>query len=135
MTPQHGFWSLRTSPVVAFRLVLAGLVAATLIGVTFALARPVEFRAVFPGAAGPTAYWALVTVGGVGLVALAGLWRWRRWALWLYGIGAAASIGLDVVVHAPAVHQVAVGVGATAVFGLAYANRARFRAGPAVKTA
>jgi hypothetical protein len=119
----RGFWSVRASRTLAFRLALAGLAASTLIGVTFALARPAEFRAAFPGAASPAAF--------AGLVAVAGLWHWRRWAVILYGIVAAASLALDVAVRAPAVHQAAVIVAALAVLGLAYANRARFGAGPA----
>jgi hypothetical protein len=127
----RGFWSVRASRTLAFRLALAGLAASTLIGVTFALARPAEFRAAFPGAASPAAFAGLLAVGGAGLVAVAGLWHWRRWAVILYGIVAAASLALDVAVRAPAVHQAAVIVAALAVLGLAYANRARFGAGPA----
>ena len=118
-------------PPVSARLVFRVLVGATMcsttIGVAYALLRRPLFVASFPGAADGRVYWALVLTGMAGLVALAGLWRWRRWAVALYGVLAVVSLALDVVGKAPVAHQVTVVGSAGLMLALARANRALFR--------
>jgi hypothetical protein len=116
------------SPVLLFRVVLAAMMLSTLVGVWFAGTNRPAFQAAFPGAARTAVYVGLLGTGGVGLVALAGLWRWRRWALVLYGFVAVVGIVLDLLAAAPILHQITVVAGALIVFTLAYANRRQFRA-------
>lgn len=121
------FWSLRGFPQLVFRLLVVGLLLSTGIGVAYALVNRPAFVSSFPGAAAPVVYGALLIVAGVGLIALVGLWRWRRWALGLYAILVLASIVLDVIVRAPLAHQLTVIVSAVVLFTLAFLNRSRFR--------
>lgn len=124
--PRRAFWSAKASPRSAFRVVLAGLMASTAVGVVFAVTQRPRFVAAFPGAERLPVYAGLLTVAAVGLVALVGLWSCRRWAVALYAGAAIASLALDVAARAPALHQAAVLIGATAVLSLAYANRRSF---------
>jgi len=122
------FWSLSASPVLVLRLLLAGIMLSTGVGVLYAgLNRP-AFQNSFPGASTPVVYAAFLVVAGGGFLALIGLWYWRRWAVVLYGGLTVASLVLDVIARAPVVHQIAVVLGASAVLTLVYVNRARFGA-------
>ncbi len=124
-----GFWRGGASPRLVFRLLVGATLCSTMIGVGYALLRRATFVASFPRAADPGLYWSLVLTGVVGLVALAGLWGWRRWAVVLYALLAAASLTLDVVAGAPVAHQATVAVDAVLILALAWLNRARFRPG------
>lgn len=126
---ERRFWSLSGSPVLIFRVVIAGIMLSTSIGISYALANRSAFVLSFAGARAPGVYVAFLIVGALGLISLAGLWMWKRWALVLYAILTAASIVLDLLAGAPLAHQLAVIVGAAAVFTLAYLNRGRFRSG------
>ena len=96
-------------------------------GLWYAVTQRDAFQAGFPGAANSVVYAGLLTVGALGLVALVGLWQWRRWAVGLYGVLAVSSLLLDVAAEAPMLHQTTVAVGAVVVFGLVYLNRMWFR--------
>lgn len=127
--PELPFWSLRGSPLIIFRVVIAGIMLSTLIGISYAMVNRSDFVSSFPGADAPAIYSAFLVVGGLGFISLVGLWVWRRWALVLYAILAIASVILDLSAGAPLAHQLAVITGAAAVFTLAYLNRGRFRSG------
>lgn len=124
--PEHRFLSVSSSPIFVFRVVIAGILLSTLIGISYALVNRPAFVFSFPGANAPGVYVAFLIVGVLGFVSLAGLWMWRRWALVLYASLTATSIVLDLIAGAPLAHQLAVVVGAVAVFTLAHLNRARF---------
>ncbi len=117
------------SPVV-FRVLLAALFVSTSVGLWYATAHRPVFQMGFPGSARPGVYVALLATGVAGIVAVCGLWLWRRWAVVLYACVAAVSIGLDVVAHAPRAHQVTVLVGVAAVLWSVYLHRERFLATP-----
>lgn len=121
------FWSPPGSPILAFRVVVAALMASTAFGVWYGAANRGAIVSAFPGAANSMVYAGLLGTGGAGLVALAGLWRWRRWAVALYGIVALAGVVLDVLARAPALHQATVVTAAVLLFLLVYLNRQRFR--------
>lgn len=94
---------------------------------TSALRDRAGFVASFPGASNDAVFGLFIGTATLGLIAVAGLWAWRRWAAFMFVAVTAASLSLDVVASAPVVHQVAVAsIGAMIVFA-AYLNRARFR--------
>lgn len=124
--PQADFWSVKTSPLLVFRVLLAALMLSTGIGVWFATAQRARFEVAFPGTVSLPVYAGLLTVGVAGLVALIGMWRWRRWAVILYAVGAVAGIALDVLARAPRAHQATVVIAAVAVLTLVALNRQRF---------
>lgn len=119
----------RSLPVFAFRALLIGIALSTGVGVTFAVGQRPVFVEAFPGASSPVLYGSFLFVAAAGCVALAGLWYWRRWALWLYAVLAVAGVVLDIVARAPTAHQLTVVTAAVVVLGLAYLNRDRFRPG------
>jgi len=125
----HRFLTARASPVFAFRVVLAGVMLSTTIGILYAVTNRAGFVTSFPGAAKTWLYLGFLMAAVGGLTALVGLWRWQRWALALYGIVVALSLVLDRLASAPMAHEMAVLAGAAAVLGLAYLNRRRFWAG------
>lgn len=125
--PNRSFFTVTGSAVFAFRALLIGIGLSTGIGVTFALSNRPAFVASFPRAASPGVYGAFFVVAAFGIVALIGLWGWRRWALTLYAVVALATLAIDRLARAPAAHEAAVVTGATAIFLLAYINRERFR--------
>ena len=126
----HHFLTFSGSPVFMFRTLVVGIMLSTGIGVTYAILNRSAFVESFPGAATPTLYGAFLVVAAMGLVALIGLWGWRRWALVLYALVAVASLALDRLAGAPLIHELAVLTGAAAVFSLAYLNRRHFRQSP-----
>jgi len=63
----------------------------------------------------------------LGLVAAAGLWLWKKWALWLFGGLSLVLVGLDYAAGAPLAHKAAVFISTLIVLSLAYAVRQRFR--------
>jgi MFS superfamily sulfate permease-like transporter len=125
--PERVFWSLSGSPTLIFRVLIVGIMLSTSIGILYALMDRASFVSSFPGAAALTIYMGFLIVAGLGIVSLVGLWMWKRWALALYAILTTASVVLDLLAGAPFAHQLAVIVGAAAVFALAYLNRHRFR--------
>lgn len=121
--PRRGAWA-----AVLLRIVLAALSLSTCAGLWFAVTNRPEFEAAFPGAADGRIYAGLLLLGGLGLVAVVGLWRWRRWAVVLYGLVVLADLVMDVLADAPVVHQGTVLVGGLLVGSLLFLNRARFAA-------
>jgi hypothetical protein len=113
-----------------FRVLLAALFLSTGVGLWYATAHRPDFQLAFPGSRRGVVYVALLLTGGTGMVAVCGLWFWRRWAVVTYGCVAAASLALDVVAEAPFMHQLTVAVSTACVFWLIYLNRARFRICP-----
>jgi hypothetical protein len=112
---------------VLFRLVLALLVLSTLNGLaTTVLTGGESFRAAFPGATGAV-FGLLVGSTGLGLVAVGGMWWWRRWGLGLFAASGVAIVVLDEIAFAPGTHQAAVIVSTLLVLALAWRVRDRFR--------
>ncbi len=91
-----------------------------------AIGRRADFLAAFPGAERPAVYYAFLAVAVVGLIALTGLWRWRPWAIALYGISGGVAVALDIIARAPLAHRLTVATMAVLVLLLAYANRRHF---------
>ncbi len=127
-TPRRAFLSARGSPSFVFRVLLGAIMLSTGLGVIYAVSNRPAFLESFPGANSPLVYGALLLNAGIGLTALIGLWKWQRWGLMLYGVAVIASLVLDRIAEAPPAHEVALLVGAAAVFSLAYLNRTRFAA-------
>lgn len=124
--PKNSFFSLRGSPVLVFRVLIVGIMLSTGIGVIYAISNRPAFVASFPGASAWPVYVGFLVTAGVGLVALLGLWAWRRWGLVLFCIQAVMSFVLDRIAGAPLAHELAVLGGAVAALSLAYINRGRF---------
>jgi len=99
----------------------------TLNGIRVAVTRREALQVAFPGTADPYLYGIMLAMAVVGLLALLGMWRWRRWGVMLYTAGAIVLIVLDVIVRAPTLHPVTVVAGALVILGLAFLNRDRFR--------
>ncbi|MEZ5312790.1 MAG: hypothetical protein R2862_03605 [Thermoanaerobaculia bacterium] len=111
-----------------FLVVVSLLLLSTASGLLVATTRRADFVASFPGAVGPL-YYALVATALLGLVALAGLLRFRRWAAWMYlGLGLVAII-LDVVTRGPRLHLATAVASTTVVLALLWTQRHRFAAG------
>lgn len=111
-------------PVFALRAVVVLLMLGTLDGLwQMASDRP-AILAQFPGATSPL-YELMFASGVVGLVAAAGMFFLRRWALWLYFGVVAAMLVLDQQARAPRLHQAAVLTGAALIGACAWAARGR----------
>lgn len=120
-----GSWS--ASPRFVLRLFLIAIATSTTIGIWFAVTNRDAFQAAFSGAADPRIYAGLLGVGVLGLISLVGLWRWRRWGLFLYGVVASASLGMDIAARAPGIHQLTVIIAAAIMALLVHLNRAHFQ--------
>lgn len=111
---------------VVLRALLAALFASTCMALWIAIGRRSDFLTAFPGAERPAVYVAFLGVAVVGLVSLIGLWRWRPWAIALYGLSAGVAVALDIIAHAPLAHRLTVITMTVVVLLLSYANRRRF---------
>lgn len=100
------------------RLCLGGWLAAMALSTANALRIVLTdwpgFSAAFPGAASPFGHVLAIGLPIALLVALVGLWRWRRWGLWLLGAACVGTLLLDVLADGPRLH-LATAIVATAV--------------------
>lgn len=132
--PRPAILSPSVSWPLILRVLLGALFVSTGVGLWYAISRRVAFQLAFPGSVHELVYVALLITGATGLIAIAGLWLWRRWAVILYVGVAVASLCLDVVAEAPLAHRVTVVVSAVSVFLLVYLSWDRFRSNGSVGT-
>lgn len=88
--------------MIALRGFVALLVAMTLFGLRFGIARRAELVAQFPGL-GPV-FPLYVAAPALSLAGLAALWLRRRWGLWLCLAMGAVVLGIELVAMGPRPH-------------------------------
>lgn len=111
--------------IILWRISLVLLCCATANALFTATVLRQLFAEFFPGAIGEV-YFGLVAVACLGLVAIAGLWQWRRWAMVLFIVLGVAGFVLDILASAPVAHKIASASATLLVAGLAYLLRDRF---------
>lgn len=119
-----GGFDLRAAALRGFVLLMA---ASTLNAVRLLATRGPEVAAAFPG--GGDLLRPLSVALALGLLAsYLGLWRWRRWGIWLAMAMSILTIGADIAWRAPRLHLGAALASMAALFLLVAANRHRFPA-------
>ena len=119
-----GGFDLRAAALRGFVLLLA---ASTLNALRLLATRGPEVAASFPG--GGDLLRPLSVALALGLLAsYLGLWRWRRWGIWLAMAMSILTIGADIAWRAPRLHLGAALASMAALFLLVAANRHRFPA-------
>ena len=119
-----GGFDLRAAALRGFVLLMA---ASTLNAVRLLATRGPEVAASFPG--GGDLLRPLSVALALGLLAsYLGLWRWRRWGIWLAMAMSILTIGADIAWRAPRLHLGAALASMAALFLLVAANRHRFAA-------
>ncbi len=119
-----GGFDLRAAALRGFVLLMA---ASTLNAVRLLATRGPEVAAAFPG--GGDLLRPLSVALALGLLAsYLGLWRWRRWGIWLAMAMSILTIGADIAWRAPRLHLGAALASMAALFLLVAANRHRFAA-------
>jgi len=78
----------------------------TLNALRVALLRTEEFLPLFPGMT-PSIFYAYLACAALILVSMAGIWFWRRWAVWMMLPLTALVFALDLIARAPMAHLVA----------------------------
>ena len=103
------------------------MAASTLNALRLLATRGPEVAAAFPG--GGDFLRPLSVALALGLLAsYLGLWRWRRWGIWLAMAMSILTIGADIAWRAPRLHLGAALASMAALFLLVAANRHRFAA-------
>lgn len=103
------------------------MAASTLNALRLLATRGPEVAAAFPG--GGDLLRPLSVALALGLLAsYLGLWRWRRWGIWLAMAMSILTIGADIAWRAPRLHLGAALASTAALFLLVAANRHRFAA-------
>lgn len=103
------------------------MAASTLNALRLLATRGPEVAAAFPG--GGDLLRPLSVALALGLLAsYLGLWRWRRWGIWLAMAMSILTIGADIAWRAPRLHLGAALASMAALFLLVAANRHRFPA-------
>jgi len=119
-----GGFDLRAAALRGFLLLMA---ASTLNALRLLATRGPEVAAAFPG--GGDFLRPLSVALALGLLAsYLGLWRWRRWGIWLAMAMSILTIGADIAWRAPRLHLGAALASMAALFLLVAANRHRFAA-------
>lgn len=119
-----GGFDLRAAALRGFVLLMA---ASTLNALRLLATRGPEVAAAFPG--GGDLLRPLSVALALGLLAsYLGLWRWRRWGIWLAMAMSILTIGADIAWRAPRLHLGAALASMAALFLLVAANRHRFAA-------
>ena len=119
-----GGFDLRAAALRGFVLLMA---ASTLNALRLLATRGPEVAASFPG--GGDLLRPLSVALALGLLAsYLGLWRWRRWGIWLAMAMSILTIGADIAWRAPRLHLGAALASMAALFLLVAANRHRFAA-------
>ena len=119
-----GGFDLRAAALRGFVLLMA---ASTLNALRLLATRGPEVAASFPG--GGDLLRPLSVALALGLLAsYLGLWRWRRWGIWLAMAMSILTIGADIAWRAPRLHLGAALASMAALFLLVAANRHRFPA-------
>lgn len=112
--------------VVCLRLWLVAMSLSTLNALRIVLTDWPGFARSFPGAEVPIGRGLATTLPLLLLVSLAGLWRWRRWALQLLVIATVATLAFDAIARGPWLHMVAAVVSLAISAALLWWNRDGF---------
>ena len=122
-----GGFDLRAAALRGFVLLMA---ASTLNAVRLLATRGPEVAAAFPG--GGDLLRPLSVALALGLLAsYLGLWRWRRWGIWLAMAMSILTIGADIAWRGPMIHLGAAVASTCVLAMLAWWNRRRFVEGVA----
>lgn len=119
-----GGFDLRAAALRGFVLLMA---ASTLNAVRLLATRGPEVAAAFPGGGDLLRPLSIALALGL-LASYLGLWRWRRWGIWLAMAMSILTIGADIAWRAPRLHLGAALASMAALFLLVAANRHRFAA-------
>jgi hypothetical protein len=90
------------------------------------------FVAAFPGTNSAMGRPLAVSLPILLLAALAGVWFWRRWALWLLAAVVMATLAFDIATDGPMMHLAAAIFSGLISAGLLWWNRGRFSAASTV---
>lgn len=112
--------------IVCLRLWLVAMALSTLNALRIVLTDWPGFARSFPGAEGPVGRELAMVLPLLLLIALAGLWRWRRWALQLLVIATVATLGFDAIARGPRLHMIAAAVSLAISAALLWWNRDGF---------
>jgi hypothetical protein len=93
--------------MLCWRVWLAMMALSTLNALRIVLTEWPEFAAAFPGAASPAGRVVALLLSALLLVAIIGLWRWRRWGLYLLIVATMATLAFDLVARGPWLHVAA----------------------------
>jgi hypothetical protein len=93
--------------VLCLRLWWIAMAASTLNALRIVLTDRDGFATAFPGADGPAGRVVAVVLPLSLLISIVGLWRWRRWGLWLLAAASSATLAFDVLVGGPPLHLAA----------------------------
>ncbi len=110
----------------ALRLWLAVVALSTLNALRIVLADWPGFVASFPEADAAGGRPAAIALPLALLVAMWGLWRWRRWGVWLLLATTAATLAFDLLARGPWLHALAAAVSAVTTAALIFWNRGRY---------
>lgn len=84
------------------------------------------FAAAFPGAASPAGRIAALVLPTLLLIAVVGLWRLRRWGLWLLIVVTLATLAFDLAARGPWLHLAAALASTAISAALLWWNRDRY---------
>lgn len=88
-----------------------------------------QFVAAFPGAASLAGRACAIALPVSLLLSLLGLWRFRRWGLWLIGATTVATFGFDLWARGPKLHLAAAVLSVFVMAAAGWPHRRRFRGG------
>lgn len=83
------------------------MAASTLNALRIVLTDRDGFAMAFPGAEGPVGRALAIALPLALLLSIVGLWRWRRWGLWLLAAAGIATLAFDVLADGPRLHLAA----------------------------
>jgi len=108
------------------RFWLAAMALSTLSALRVVLADWSAFVVAFPGAQSQPGHIVAVALPILLLIAIVGIWYWRRWGLWLLVIATIATLAFDAIAHGPWLHALAAAVASLITVLLLWWNLSRF---------
>lgn len=111
--------------IIIFRAALLLVAIFTINAVSLAVFQKELFQAAFPGTKG-ILYYLLIGAAIAGIISLAGMWFWQRWAAGLFAVVGVLVIAMDVLARAPLLYIISAAVSFLLILALVYRLRERF---------
>jgi hypothetical protein len=112
--------------VLCWRVWLAMMAVSTLNALRIVLTEWPAFAVAFPGAASPAGRAVALLLPALLLIAVVGLWRWRRWGLCLLIAATVATLAFDLAARGPWLHLAAALASTAISAALLWWNRDRY---------